>query len=177
MSWTHDVCLSCGENETRDGAKFCSQACRLADLERATGYSQPPTPAAVTRTTPSWNSWQMSSSSASASRQHAFQLSPAYNFDNYRQQAPIESPPSSPRSRSVHQSYFSSQSATSASTSQPTGRGLTLSPSRSSLSSVSSSGTSSQSSPGLSEETINQLRNYSGAFDQTRTWKRRTTYS
>jgi hypothetical protein len=45
------------------------------------------------------------------------------------------------------------------------------------LSSVSSNGTN-VSSPGLlSEETSNLLRDYSGAFDQTRTWKRRTTYS
>jgi hypothetical protein len=41
---------------------------------------------------------------------------------------------------------------------------------------VSSSGTN-MSSPGLSEETMNQLRDYSGAFDQTRDWKRRVTYT
>lgn len=172
MSWTHDVCLSC-DNQTQDGQKFCSQACRLADMERA-GYSEPPTPAALPSSTSSWDSWQMP---ATTSRQHSFQLSPAVNFSQYRQQ-PLESPPSSPRSRSTHHSacYFSQHAATSAnSSSQPSGRGLTLSPSRSSLSSVSSSGTS-LSPPGLSEETMNQLRDYSGAFDQTRDWKRRVTY-
>lgn len=176
MSWTHDICLSC-DNQTQDGAKFCSQQCRLLDMERGAGYSSgPQTPAAVSgnQSPQSWDSWQMVSTS---SRQQSFQLSPAVNFSAYRQQAP-ESPPSSPRSRSTHQSasYFSQNAAASA-TSQTSQRGLTLSPSRSSLSSVSSSGTN-VSSPGLlSEETSNLLRDYSGAFDQTRTWNRRTTYS
>jgi len=172
MSWAHDICLSC-DNQTQEGQKFCSQACRLADMERS-GYSEPPTPAALSSSTPSWGSWQQTSTT---SRQHSFQLSPAVNFSTYRQQS-IESPPSSPRSRSTHHSasYFSQHAATSANShTQPSGRGLTLSPSRSSLSSVSSTGTN-LSSPGLSEETMNQLRDYSGAFDQTRDWKRRVTY-
>lgn len=177
MSWTHDICLSC-DNQTQDGAKFCSQQCRLLDMERGAGYSSgPQTPAAVSgKYSPqSYGSWQVVSTS---SQQHQpFQLSPAVNFSSYRQQ-PSESPPSSPRSRSTHQSasYFSQHAAAPA-TSQTSQRGLTLSPSRSSLSSVSSNG-SNVSSPGLlSEETSNLLRDYSGAFDQTRTWKRRTTHS
>jgi hypothetical protein len=174
MDWTHDVCLSC-DNQTQDGQKFCSQACRLADMERA-GCSEPPTPASLPNNTSSWESWQMSSSKTNTSRQHHLQLAPPVNFSAYRQSSSLESPPSSPRTRPVPQStsYFTHHTTTSTS-SQPKGRGLTLSPSRSSLSSVSSSG-SALSSPGLSEETMNQLRDYSGAFDQTRDWKRRVTF-
>jgi hypothetical protein len=176
MDWTHDVCLSC-DSQTQDGQKFCSQACRLADMERA-GYSEPPTPTSLPNNTPSWDSWRMESKGSSTSRQHHFQLAPPVNFSSHRHSSTLESPPSSPRSRSHHQStsYFSQHTTTAPTTSQSTGRGLTLSPSRSSLSSVSSSGTASSSS-GLSEDTLNQLRQYYGSFDQVRDWKRRVTFS
>ncbi|KIW05343.1 uncharacterized protein PV09_03861 [Verruconis gallopava] len=174
MDWTHDVCLSC-DKQTQEGQKFCSQACRLADLERA-GHYEPLTPASLPSNTP-WESYQMSAAGTSTSRQYHFQLAPPVNFSACRQAASAESPPSSPKSRATHtsSSYFSHNSSSSTSSSHPTGRGLTLSPSRSSLSSVSSSG-SALASPSLSEETMNQLRSYYGAFDQTRDWKRRVTY-
>jgi hypothetical protein len=183
MDWDHDVCLSC-DNQTHDGEKFCSQACRLADLERA-GYSEPPTPASLPNNNSSWHSWQMPSSNTNTSTsRHHFQLAPPLNFSAYRQNPNLESPPASPRSRmsarSQSTSYFSQHSAsltmTSSTTSaRPSGRGLTLSPSRTSLSSVSSSGSAS-TTPGLSEQTLNQLRDYSGAFDTVRDWKRRVTF-
>jgi hypothetical protein len=42
---------------------------------------------------------------------------------------------------------------------------------------VSSSSTSSTiNTPGLSSDAMSQLRDYSGAFDTVRDWKRRVTY-
>jgi hypothetical protein len=179
MDWDHDVCLSC-DNQTHQGEKFCSQACRLADLERA-GYSEPPTPASLPTSTSSWDSWQMSSTTNTASQRHRFQLDPPINFSTYRASPNFESPPASPRSRVPGRpqstSYFpTQQSANPVTSHSPSGRGLTQSPSRSSLSSVSSNTTTTSSST-LSEETINQLRDYSGAFDITRDWRRRVTLS
>jgi hypothetical protein len=176
MDWDHDVCLSC-DRQTADGEKFCSQACRLTDLERAGRFSD--TPSSLPESAPLWMSWQVSTT---ASRSQ-WQLSPAINFSAYRQRAQVESPPASPRtkapSRQHSTGYFQynpSRSSSSSAATQPSARGLTSSPSRSSLSSVSSSSTSSTvSTPGLSVEAMSQLRNYSGAFDTTRDWKRRVT--
>jgi hypothetical protein len=180
MDWDHDVCLSC-DRQTADGEKFCSQACRLTDLERA-GHSEPATPSSLPTNAPSWMAWQLPTASG---RSH-FQLAPPVNFSAYRNSANAESPPNSPKTRPFRKnsaSYFqlptTTTTTTSASTSysQPSQRGLFSSPSRSSLSSVSSSSTSSTvNTPGLSSEVVNQLRDYSGAFDTVRDWKRRVTY-
>jgi hypothetical protein len=177
MDWDHDVCLSC-DRQTADGEKFCSQACRLADLERA-GQSEPATPSSLPTHAPSWLAWQLPASSGRSQ----FQLPPPVNFSAYKNSANTASAPSSPKTRAPYQqtstSYFQLPSTTSSSTSYTPShqRGLFSSPSRSSLSSVSSSSTSSTANtPGLSSEAMNQLRDYSGAFDTVRDWKRRVTY-
>lgn len=173
MDWDHDTCLSC-DRHIADGEKFCSQTCRLADLEQA-GHSEQINPSSLPTNSPSWMTWQSQSSSLSSTRSQ-FQLSPAVNFSSYKTGS-IESPPASPRSalaprqQQSTSSYFAQTST--ASYHQPTGRGLTTSPSRSSLSSVSS--TSSSNPSGISDHAANLLRAYSGAFDQDRNWKRRVT--
>lgn len=172
MDWDHDTCLSC-DRHIADGEKFCSQTCRLADLEQA-GHPEQVNPSSLPTNSPSWMSWQSQTSSLSSSSSQ-FQLAPAVNFSSYKTST-IESPPASPRSamapRQQSTSSYFAQTST-ASYHQPTGRGLTTSPSRSSLSSVSS--TSSSNSSGLSDNAANLLRAYSGAFDQDRNWKRRVT--
>jgi ECL1/2/3 zinc binding proteins len=172
MDWDHDTCLSC-DTHIADGEKFCSQTCRLADLEQA-GHSEQIAPSSLPANSPSWMSWQLPAQSTSSSRSQ-FQLAPAVNFSTYKTSS-IESPPASPRSamapRQQSTSSYFAQTSTS-SYQQPTGRGLTTSPSRSSLSSVSS--TSSSSTSGISDHAANLLRAYSGAFDQDRNWKRRVT--
>ncbi|KAE9976038.1 hypothetical protein BLS_002283 [Venturia inaequalis] len=172
MDWDHDTCLSC-DRYIADGEKFCSQTCRLADLEQA-GHSDQFKPSSLPLNSPLWTSWQSQPSSLPSSRSQ-FQLAPAVNFSSYKSSS-IESPPASPRSamapRQQSTSSYFSQTST-ASYQQPTGRGLTTSSSRSSLSSVSS--TSSSNPSGISENAANLLRAYSGAFDQDRNWKRRVT--
>jgi hypothetical protein len=177
MDWDHDVCLSC-DRQTADGEKFCSQTCRLTDLERA-GHSEPATPSSLPTNAPSWMAWQLPTSSGRSQ----FQLAPPVNFSAYKHSANAESPPTSPKTAAPSQqsssSYFQLPTTTSTSRahSQTPYRGLFSSPSRSSLSSVSSSSTSSTlNTPGLSSEAVNQLRDYSGAFDTVRDWKRRVTY-
>jgi len=176
MDWDHDICLSC-DRQTADGEKFCSQTCRLADLERA-GQSEPATPSSLSAQSSGWTSWQLPAASASVRPQ--FQLAPAVNFSAFKSSANVESPPASPRSRMPARqhstSYFSQPTTSSTAYAQPSSRGLTSSPSRSSLSSISSSMTSSTvATPGLSEQALTHLRDYSGAFDTVRDWKRRVT--
>lgn len=173
MDWINDVCLSC-DRQTADGQKFCSQACRLIDLERA-GHSEPATPSSP----PSWKSAQL----PTTTNRSAFQLAPPVNFSTYKSNNTSESLPSSPKTRapagqSSNYSYFTTNSSSLSAYSQSSQRGLTTSPSRSSLSSISSSATSStMGTPGLSSEAMSQLRDYSGAFDTVRDWKRRVTLS
>ncbi|TID15545.1 hypothetical protein E2P81_ATG07707 [Venturia nashicola] len=173
MDWVHDTCLSC-DRYIADGEKFCSQTCRLADLEQAGYPEQINNPSSLPLNSPSWISWQPHTSSLPSSKSQ-FQLAPAVNFSSYKASS-IESPPASPRSAMAPRqqstsAYFSQTPA--ASYQRPTGRGLTTSSSRSSLSSVSS--TSSSNPSGISDNATNLLRAYSGAFDQDRNWKRRVT--
>lgn len=172
MDWDHDTCLSC-DRHIADGEKFCSQTCRLADLEQA-GLPERTDPSSLPSNCPPWMSWQSQTSSLSSSRSQ-FQLAPAVNFSSYKASS-TESPPTSPRSAMAPRqqstsSYFSQPSTSTYQ--QPTGRGLTTSSSRSSLSSVSSISSSNPS--GISDHAANLLRAYSGAFDQDRNWKRRVT--
>ena len=180
MDWSHDFCLSC-DKQTSEGI-YCSQACRLADLEKA-GASEPVSPA--------WNfssgteaaAWQFQSSSTKPASSQ-FQLQPPVNFAAYRSSSSrIESPPSSPRSAAPkHPQYLSSAtnnartapaplSRTQSDYPQIRTRGLYSSSSRSSLSSISSSNTAQ----GLSDQALTQLRIYSNSFDHVRDWKRRVT--
>ncbi|OCL12937.1 hypothetical protein AOQ84DRAFT_132051 [Glonium stellatum] len=165
MDWSHDFCLSC-DRQIAEGA-YCSQACRLADLEKA-GASEPATPVNF--------SSSASSTSSYASSSPGFCLPPAVNFAAYKSITRLESPPTSPNNYSLAPgSYFyqpASSSASAASGYCPLPkRSLTPSSSRSSLSSVSSS----QPTQGLSIQAANELRGYVSSFDQVRDLKRRLT--
>jgi hypothetical protein len=152
-SWNNDYCLSC-DRQMSEPSAYCSQACRLADLEKAG------------RTT----SVQLSSS-ASSSSSNGFYLPPAVNFSAYK--APSSSKgfdmnPTSP----YH--YYSTQNGTyfappTAARPSPQ-RSLTPSSSRSSLAS-----TSSQTQSAVSQQAATQLDSYMRSFDQTRDIKRRCT--
>jgi hypothetical protein len=180
--WFHDYCLYCDKQTL--GGLYCSQACRLADLEKPD--STPTSPSLTTGDSDS--TWRFASSSSAANSFSArsstrFELPPSFNFEKYRAASRLESPPLSPRTAGVssEQSQPSRkaphpaapQTTTSSSSySQSRNRSLNTSSSRSSLSSVTSTGSSTQ---GLSEHAISQLQNYSNSFDHTRDWKRRIT--
>lgn len=151
--WSHDFCLSC-DKQTTDGA-YCSQACRLADLEKA-GNSEPTSP----------TGFSASSYGSNASSGSGFYLSPAINFSAYK------STPHSPRTVS-QPSYFTSYSTTGQSKSSSQ-RILASPSSRTSLNSIQSSTTTSNQA--ISEQAMHQLRGYVYSFDQTRDYKRRMTH-
>ena len=156
--WSHDFCLSC-DKQTTDGA-YCSQACRLADLEKA-GGSEPASPLSYASSV-SASSYGSTGSAAGS----GFYLSPALNFSAYRNTPP------SPRS-STQSTYFQQSSQYAPSHDRQTNRSLATSSSRASLSSISSS----SGAQGISDQALTQLRSYVSSFDQTRDMRRRMTYS
>lgn len=88
MTWLADFCLTC-EAQT-DGAEFCSQTCRLAELD-----SQPSSPTESTT--------QRSSSSS----HHGLYLPPAIDFSVYR--SPSSSSVNTIKSNKSNQSRLSEQ--------------------------------------------------------------------
>ncbi|KAF2127202.1 hypothetical protein P153DRAFT_296050 [Dothidotthia symphoricarpi CBS 119687] len=147
MGWSLDFCLSC-DRQIAEGGTYCSQSCRLADLEKAGN-------------TESRASSQLSSSASStSSSNNGFYLPPAVNFSAYKA-------PSSPYHYypTTNGSYFAPSTTT-----RQSQRSLTPSSSRSSLAS-----NGSQTSSGITAQAATQLNSYSRAFDQTRDMKRRQT--
>ena len=160
LNWVPDYCLAC--DKQTECETYCSQSCRLADLEKSSNWSgsvSPNTPACT---------------SSDSNRGSGFYLSPAFNFAAYKTSQATPDWPASDPSASPQTSYFSAGS-TSQNTVQRT---LSPSSSRSSLNSTSSSSssTSSQQNP-LSEQARTELRGYTNSFDSTRNWRRRMTWS
>jgi len=176
MGWSPDFCLSC-DRET-SGEAYCSQACRLADLETSSCGSEPASPTSA-RPPPS----HPNSGSG-------FYLPPAFNFSAYRSSSIPPSPPATHTSSHTQTSFFSnqttyfsspqprSQSVSSQGTSSTSMHGaapkriLTPSSSRTSLNSLQSISTQGSH---LSDQARNELRSYTSSFDQVRDWKRRMT--
>lgn len=164
-TWTLDYCIAC-ERQTSGGA-YCSQTCRLADLDPSLSSSEPSSP-----TDPQFTAWTTSNRSSTA----GFFLPPAFNFSAYR-----SNPSSAPTSRPVSMTNFSSQTAASSALSYMTTlsqtdsspRVLTPSSSRSSLTSVQSS----SAGDAISSQARSNLQDYTNSFDQVRDWRRRRTTS
>lgn len=151
-----DFCLAC-DKQTID-TPFCSQACRLAELDHSLSSSEPNSPGYTRQATAQRNPGSVTS---------WFQLPPAIDFSSYK------------RDRTAHLATRPARSALAAShpmdqastiTTLPRSSNLTSSSSQTSLSSLHTS----QSSPGgISEQAWNELRDYASSFDQVRTLKRR----
>ena len=158
--WSLDYCFTC-ERQTA-GEPYCSQACRLADLETSSCGSEPVSPTSEKAPT----GWLTTSSHTTS----GFQLAPAFDFSAYR-----TNPPSSINYR-TSTTYSSSASRHSTyqteSNSSSSVRGLTPSSSRSSLTSMQSMSTQGET---ISSQAKNELREYTNSFDQVRDWRRRLT--
>ncbi|KAI5857088.1 hypothetical protein BZA05DRAFT_165863 [Tricharina praecox] len=151
MDWSHEFCLSCDRQISQsDHGAYCSQSCRLADLERASAYSAPSSYASTTSQTGSGS---------------GFYLPPALNFSSSTHQSSAAYSPSVRSPTSLYPNYSTTQ--------QSGERSLYSSPSRSSLSSLHSHGRSEPAA--LSDKVKNELREYAGSFDHIRDWKRRMT--
>ncbi|KAF2280607.1 uncharacterized protein EI97DRAFT_446839 [Westerdykella ornata] len=168
MEWSHEFCLSCDRQITEGGA-YCSQACRLADLEKA-------------GTTTSQSSSNLSSSASSTSSStHGFYLPPAVNFVAFK--TPTSSrgfdlgPSNSYNYAASNSSYYAPSHAAASSTSSPSqGRSLSPSSSRSSLSSASSQPTTSGISPQAAQQLNSYVRSFDNARDVRRMSRRFTQY-
>lgn len=154
MDCFQDFCLFC-DRESPDGA-YCSQQCKLADLERGNN-SSPTSPVSPTSTQAERN-WDS-----------PYKLAPAYTFQQQQRTPGYTSTTSqSTRPRS---SYFMWNPSMEPSTCD---RQLTPSSSRTSLSSASST-SSAMASSGISSQAKQQLQDYFSSFDQARAAKRRSS--
>jgi len=144
MDCFQDFCLAC-DGESREGP-YCSQRCRLADLEKASPPSSPTTFSSPSKSTTS----------------SGYILAPAYQF-----------PQRTNSSRPSSGQYGQPQSSTKESTQSPHRyeRSLTPSSSRSSLSSnISTSGGTI-----ISEQARQELQEYFDSFAVSKASKRRTS--
>ena len=154
LTWALDYCLAC--DKQTQGETYCSQSCRLADLETSSTWSGPTSPITY-------------ASSASTNKGSGYYLSPRIDFSSYKSANPSSSTATS-QSPSPSSSYFPNHSPGKAPTTKP---GLTTSSSNTSLTSTQSS---SQPTP-LSEQSRSELLDYTNSFDNVREWKRRMTWS
>ncbi|KAI9819425.1 MAG: hypothetical protein M1832_003988 [Thelocarpon impressellum] len=175
MDWSPDFCLAC-DRQTSGGA-YCSQSCRLADIENSSSGSEPVSPASVGRPGVSWTP-------SNAGAGSGFYLPPPVDFEAYKAKLSRKATP--PANAVPRQPYGSSRPAQVAalpsrhpirsigpSPTTPSRSRLTPSSSESSLSSMQSS--LSQESGFLSAQARSELRGYANSFDQVRDWKRRIT--
>jgi len=154
IEWTPDYCLTC-DHQCPAGAAYCSQSCRLADLERASCTSSNSSPTSTTSYT-------------SAGPSTGFYLPPAYNFPTYSHTSPTSH---SSLPKSTYQSTDPAPYGYSSMRSKPSrfGIGLQAAPTRSSM----GSGFNQPESPSLSDKAAQELRDYANSFDQVRDLKRR----
>lgn len=152
FDWSHEFCLACDKQVESDGAAYCSESCRLTELERT---STPSSQASSPGLTPPSYPWATQTRQPSPTK---FHLSPAYDFSNAQ---PYGSTPTA--SKTLFGNYDD----------QPTARVLTPSSSHTSLCSMQS--TSTTSGPNvLSVEAKEELRAYAVSFEQVRTQRRRS---
>jgi hypothetical protein len=158
MEWSHEFCLSC-DRQIAEGGTYCSQACRLADLEKA-GTSDAQTSSNLS-----------SSASSTSSSQHGFYLPPAVNFTALKTPSSSRGfdigPSSSHYYTASNGAYYSSTQTASSSSTGSQQRSLTPSSSRSSLASAAS-----QNPSGISAQAAQQLNSYVRSFDQARDVRR-----
>jgi hypothetical protein len=152
--WSHQFCLACDKQVEIDGAAYCSEACRLTELEST---STPSSEASSPGLSPSSSPWSTSSKQTSK-----FYLSPAYDFGHAQ-----------PYRTTSTQQPASAHYSTSAAPSKATGFGRTLTPSSSHSSLCSMQSTGSESSQ-LSDRARQELQAYAVSFEHVRTQRRRS---
>lgn len=147
--WSHQFCLACDKQVDTDSSAYCSESCRLAELERlSTPSSQASSPGLTPASYP-WNSTQSSTK---------FYLAPAYDF----------SKPETTGSASSTQ--LDDKTATAGA------RRNTLSPSSShtSLCSIQSNSSMGGDNSHLSDRAKQELRAYAVSFEHVRSQRRRS---
>lgn len=159
MDCFHDFCLAC-DRESTNGT-YCSQACRLADLEKAAS-SSPTSPGLPSSSPPQQQPSSSSWASSHLGSGSGYFLPRAYKF-------PDQHPTSSSRPTSTSNDRQASKRQPSRQDTIDSQRSLTPSSSRTSLSSSASHSTSNS----MSEQAKQELQEYFSAFHQTKASKRR----
>jgi hypothetical protein len=156
MDCFQDFCLACDKQST---GTYCSQSCRLADLERATP-STPSSPLTSSQEAQPRLSWSSTKSSTGS----AYILSPAFELKES-----TAAQRTSPENR-TQSSYFMRCYSEDTSTQ----RALTPSSSRSSLSSTTSE-YQVASNGVLSPQARSELDSYFSSFSRAKATKRRSS--
>lgn len=151
-----DFCLAC--DKQTNGTPFCSQACRLAELDHSLSSSEPSSPTYNRHATAQRSPGPVTS---------GFQLPPAIDFSSYKRDRTVQL-----QTRPARSSLGAPPSMEQASMVTTLSRSSNLTPS-SSQTSLSSLHTNQSSPGGISEQAWNELRHYASNFDQVRTLKRR----
>lgn len=159
MDWSPDFCLAC--DKQTDGNVYCSEACRLAEYEKASSNAGSTASSPISpRGSVSWPATRQSN--------NGFYMEPAYNFSKAQ---PYGTTPS-PRTSTFYQPSRP-QSSPITFNSRPV---LTPSSSQSSLFSMQSSTSLTASEPTqLSDESRKALRAYASSFDQSRYSRRQSS--
>ncbi|KAK3069630.1 hypothetical protein LTR53_011896 [Teratosphaeriaceae sp. CCFEE 6253] len=149
MDCFHDFCLAC---DKESHGPYCSQSCRMADLERASPSTLPSPSLASSSTQQLWTSPSSTSTSAYA-------LQPAYDFSDPSTTTTTTTSGSQSANADMrpHTSYFMRYPAEQ----EAAQRSLTPSSSRSSLSSTSSN---AAGAGGLSQQSRQELNGYFNSF-------------
>lgn len=157
-----DFCLNC-DRQASNG-NYCSQSCRLADLEKA---SAPSSPTVANHTSPSAQQEQSSWTSSRLGKGSGYIITSDSKSEDWTR---TYTQPTAGQERSPQSSYFMRTSPKDTRpASQGTGRSLTPSSSRSSL----ASNTSGSNPNAISEQARQELQEYFNAFDQAKASKRR----
>ncbi|KAI9749182.1 MAG: hypothetical protein M1815_002712 [Lichina confinis] len=189
-----DFCLACDRQTT--GGPYCSQACRLTDLERGSAGSEPVLPPQQGARPAPWQSsyhYTDTTSPSPSPSPFSFCLPPPVDFAAYRQSRsgqtmsaqylhpartafdaahPSHWPPLSSSPLSLSRTDLSRHALPLSSRIKHTSARLTPSSSQTSLTSLQSN-TWSVDDCQLSDQIQSELRRYTSAFDVTRDHKRR----
>jgi len=159
MDWSPDFCLAC--DKQTDGNVYCSEACRLAEYEKASSIAGSPASSPISPRGPvSWPGTRPAN--------NGFYMEPAYDFSKAQ---PYGTTPS-PRASTFYQ-FSRPQSSPITFSSRPV---LTPSSSQSSLFSMQSSSSTASEPAQLSDESRRALRAYASSFDQSRYSRRQSTH-
>ncbi|KAK5171414.1 uncharacterized protein LTR77_004558 [Saxophila tyrrhenica] len=166
MDCFQDFCLNC-DRQASSGL-YCSQSCRLADLEKASAPSSPVLSNHSSSTTRQQQQYQPSwASSSGFGSGSGYIITSTPKTEEWTR---TYTQPSASEERSPQSSYFMRTPAKEARpASQGTQRSLTPSSSRSSL----ASNTSGSNPNAISEQARQELQEYFSAFDQAKASKRR----
>jgi len=167
-----DYCLAC-DKQINDGL-YCSQTCRLADIERAGSHAaSPTTPLSPTQWTSPYHSHGSNTRTNSA-------FAPASSYTSHNHHSRHRSPsdasldddlrPTSPRTTAVTQ-HTASTPSTPFHILSPSSSHSSL---NSTISGMSSRGSEAGSSDGLSDEARNELKGYFDALGHTLEKRRRS---